>query len=160
MSLSNCFSSTNAYAACIALTLTCSAYADDDKKKPDLPLEGKTETLSFTTDQGSWLSIDVMADGESIVFDLLGDLYTLPMVGGEAIRITSGLGFDSQPTVSPDGQWLAFISDRSGADNVWISKSDGSEARKLSDEKQVGLISPAWTADSQFVVVTKTAVQT
>jgi Tol biopolymer transport system component/predicted amidohydrolase len=159
MSLSNCFSSTNAYAACIALTLTCSAYADDDKKKPDLPLEGKTETLSFTTDQGSWLSIDVMADGESIVFDLLGDLYTLPMVGGEAIRITSGLGFDSQPTVSPDGQWLAFISDRSGADNVWISKSDGSEARKLSDEKQVGLISPAWTADSQFVVVTKTAVK-
>jgi len=153
--------------ACLSLASTAIlvmpllAYtADDEKKKePDLPLEGKTETLAFSTDEGSWLSIDVLPDGKTLVFDLLGDLYTLPITGGQATRITSGLGFDSQPRVSPDGSWIAFVSDRSGSVNVWIAKPDGSDARKLSDESQFEFISPAWTADSRYIVVTKTALK-
>ena len=134
--------------------------ADGEKKKePDLPLEGKTETLAFPTDEGSWLSIDVMPDGETLVFDLLGDLYTLPIIGGKATRITSGLGYDAQPKVSPDGKWIAFISDRSGSVNLWVAKPDGTGARKLSDESHFEFISPAWTADSQYLVVTKTALK-
>ena len=130
------------------------AGADDDEGA-ELPLEGNTETLAFTTDEGSWLSIDVLPDGGTLVFDLLGDLYTLPIAGGEATRITSGLGYDSQPAVSPDGHWIAFISDRDGADNLWIARRDGSEARRLSDEKQAAMISPAWMPDSRYVVVTR-----
>ena len=138
----------------------CAFSADEEKnKEPDLPLEGKTETLAFSTDEGSWLSIDVMADGQTLIFDLLGDLYTLPISGGQAARITSGLGYDSQPRVSPDGNWIAFVSDRSGSVNLWIAKPDGSDARKLSDEAHFEFISPAWTADSQYVVVTKTALK-
>ncbi|MDX1482200.1 MAG: hypothetical protein R3315_11015, partial [Woeseiaceae bacterium] len=125
--------------------------------EPDLPLEGKTEALTFATSSGSWLSLDITANGEDIVFDLLGDLYRLPIEGGTATRITSGLGFDSQPVVSPDGDWIAFVSDRSGSVNLWISRIDGSDARQLSDEKQFGLISPAWTPDAEFVIATKTA---
>lgn len=131
--------------------------AGDDHKEPDLPLEGKTDTLAFSTDEGSWLSLDVTPDGRTIVFDLLGDLYTLPINGGQATRITSGLGFDSQPAVSPDGKWIAFISDRSGSDNLWIAKPDGSDARKLSDDSQWGSISPAWMPDSAAIVVTRRA---
>ncbi len=145
----------------LAVLLVTSAFAADDEKEkePDLPLQGKTESLRFTTDEGSWLSIDVMPDGESLVFDLLGDLYSLPIGGGQATRITSGLGFDSQPAVAPNGAWIAFVSDRSGADNLWIARPDGSDARKLSDESQFGIISPAWTPDSQYIVVTKTALK-
>ena len=138
-----------------ALTLA-SAAAD---KEPDLPLEGKTETLAFTTTQGSWMSLDVAPDGQSLVFDLLGDLYRLPLEGGKASRITSGLGFDSQPRVSPDGQWITFISDRNGADNLWVIRADGSEPRMLSAEKQFGLISPNWMPDSQRIIVTRTALK-
>ncbi len=142
------------------LLMTPVIAADNDKEKePGLPLEGKTAKLNFSTNEGSWLSIDVMPDGESLLFDLLGDLYSLPMGGGEATRITSGLGFDSQPTVAPNGEWIAFVSDRSGSDNLWIARPDGSEARKLSDESQFGIISPAWTPDSQYVIVTKTALK-
>jgi Tol biopolymer transport system component/predicted amidohydrolase len=145
--------------AMLALPL-CAISADEEKKKEhDLPLEGKTESLAFSTDEGSWLSIDVMADGETLVFDLLGDLYTLPIGGGQATRITSGLGYDSQPRISPDGHWIAFVSDRSGSVNLWIAKPDGSDARKLSDESQFEFISPTWTADSQYIVVTKTALK-
>jgi Tol biopolymer transport system component len=141
----------------ITLATGSFAAADEEEKEPDLPLEGKTETLSFSTDEGSWLSIDVMPNGETLVFDLLGDLYTLPFGGGAATRITSGLGYDSQPSVSPDGQWIAFVSDRNGSDNLWVVKPDGSEARKISDESHWGIISPAWTPDSQYIIVTKTA---
>lgn len=125
--------------------------AKDDK---ELPLEGKTQKLSIETTAGSWMSVDVDPDGQHLVFDLLGDLYRLPMKGGVAKPFSDGLGFDSQPVVSPDGKWIAFISDRSGSVNLWISKPDGSDARKLTDEKQHGLISPAWTPDSQYLIVT------
>ncbi|MDH3441591.1 MAG: amidohydrolase, partial [Gammaproteobacteria bacterium] len=134
--------------------------AADEDKKPDLPLEGNTETLAFSTDEGSWMSVDVTADGQSIIFDMLGDLYTMPVTGGEATRITSGLGYDSQPVISPDGEMIAFVSDRNGSINLWVANIDGSEPRKISDEKQWGIISPAWTADGNYIVVTKTAEQT
>lgn len=146
--------------AASSLLLFAAAIAADKDKEPDLPLEGSTETLAFPTDEGSWMSIDITADGQSLVFDLLGDLYTLPVTGGEATRITSGLGFDSQPVISPDGRMIAFVSDRNGSVNLWVANIDGSEPRKISDEKQWGIISPAWTADGNYIVVTKTAEQT
>jgi Tol biopolymer transport system component len=136
------------------------AAGEDEGKEPDLPLEGKTETLAFATEEGSWLSVDITPDGQTLVFDLLGDLYTLPITGGTASRITSGLGYDSQPAISPDGNMIAFVSDRNGSWNLWVANIDGSKPRKISDEKQWGIISPAWTPDGDYIVVTKTATQT
>jgi Tol biopolymer transport system component len=119
-----------------------------------LPLE-TARTVAFTTREGTWLSLDVTPDGRQIVFELLGDLYTLPMGGGTATRITEGVAYDAQPRVSPDGQWLAFISDRDGADNIWIARIDGSEPRKLSNETQIPVLSPVWTPDGQYVLVSR-----
>src|SRR5207302_1675559 len=82
-----------------------------------LPLT-PTRPLRFTTDEGTWVSLDVSPDGTTIVFELLGDLYTIPIAGGKATRITSGQAFDAQPRFSPDGRSIVFVSDRSGADNV------------------------------------------
>ena len=121
--------------------------------KNELPLEMK-DTLEFETDEGTWISLDVMPDGKAVVFELLGDLYRVPIGGGDATRLTDGTPYDSQPRVSPDGKWLAFVSDRNGSDNLWITKIDGTEPRKLSSETQDAVISPAWTPDSQYVIAT------
>jgi Tol biopolymer transport system component len=86
----------------------------------------------------------VTPDGRTIVFELLGDLYTLPGDGGTATRITEGMAYDAQPRVSPDGEWIAFISDRDGADNLWVARIDGTQPRKLSSETQIPVLSPAW----------------
>src|SRR5882757_1240937 len=75
--------------------------------------------ISYTTKEGSWMSLDVSPDGQTIAFDLMGDLYTMPVTGGNATAITKGLAYDVHPRYSPDGKKLLFISDRSGADNVW-----------------------------------------
>lgn len=124
------------------------------EKKKDLPLKAERR-IEFSTDEATWISLDASPDGKTIVFELLGDLYTLPIEGGDAVRITQGMAYDSQPRFSPDGQWIAFISDRDGADNLWIAKADGSDPRKLSKENRTALISPAWMSDSQYVLVTR-----
>ncbi len=130
-----------------------------EKKKADkneLPLE-TAKKLEFETDEGTWISLDAMPDGKALIFELLGDLYRLPIEGGDATRITDGTPYDPQPRVSPDGKWIAFISDRNGSDNLWIAKIDGTEPRKLSSETQDAVISPAWTPDSQYVIASMRA---
>ena len=96
-------------------------------KLDSLPLQ-MARTVSLETSEGTWISLDVSPDGKTIVFELLGDLYTIPIGGGTAARITSGPGFDSQPRWSPDGKRILFLSDRSGAENVWLCDTDGTHS--------------------------------
>ena len=100
-----------------------------------LPLE-TTRTVDFTTDEGTWLSLDVSPDGSQIVFDLMGDLYLLPMEGGDATRITKGPAWDNQPRFSPDGREIVFVSDRDGTDNLWLISADGSDLRSITRHLQ------------------------
>jgi hypothetical protein len=123
-----------------------------------LPLADKAEKLEFTVSEGTWMSLDLTSDGETIVFELLGDLYTMPITGGKATRILDGMGYAAQPRVSPDRKWIAFISDRDGSDNLWVASfEDGSlgKPRKLSGETYNKLISPTWMPDSTYVVMSK-----
>ncbi|MEK6253843.1 MAG: hypothetical protein N2B05_04005, partial [Gemmatimonadales bacterium] len=76
--------------------------------------------ISVDTDEGTWMSVDVSPDGREVVFDLLGDLYVIPIEGGDARALTSGFSWDMQPRYSPDGRFIAFTSDRAGGDNIWI----------------------------------------
>jgi Tol biopolymer transport system component len=112
--------------------------------------------LRFDEHEATWASLDVSPDGRTIIFELLGDLYQLPIHGGEARCIVCGLPFDSQPTYSPDGSMIAFISDRSGNDNLWIAQADGSHPRPLSTLTDNSIfISPAWSSDGKSVYVSR-----
>ena len=79
-----------------------------------------SRSFNIKTDEGTWMSVDVHPNGDKIIFDLLGDIYELPIEGGRAKRVTEGIAFDSQPKYSPDGNSILFLSDRSGGNNVWI----------------------------------------
>ncbi|MFM8393732.1 MAG: amidohydrolase family protein, partial [Acidobacteriota bacterium] len=129
-------------------------------KKEELILKpaGPEAKVSFTTDEGTWLSVDVSPDGRTIVFDMLGDIYTMPIEGGAAKRIIGDMSFESQPKFSPDGQQIVFISDRSGAEQLWISKPDGSEPRAITKGRGAGMLmflSPSWTADGNYILASK-----
>ena len=123
---------------------------------PGLPLT-PARTVRFTTTEGTWMSLDVSPDGKRIVFDLLGDLYTIPISGGKALPLTSGMALNIQPRYSPDGHHVAFISDRSGSTNLWVADSDGRNARRISDlvgNSTYGPVtSPAWSPDGRTIAV-------
>jgi imidazolonepropionase-like amidohydrolase/Tol biopolymer transport system component len=105
--------------------------------------------------EGTWMSLDVSPRGDEVAFDLLGDLYVVPLAGGEAKALTSGVAWDMQPRYSPDGKHLAFTSDRGGGDNLWVMKRDGSEPVAVTQEKFRLLNSPAWSPDGQYLVARK-----
>jgi Tol biopolymer transport system component len=126
--------------------------ADDGKDWKVDGDHGPSHTIAFTTDQATWMPLDVSPDGGKIVFSLVGDLYTLPIGGGTATRITSGAGYDVQPRFSPDGKWIAFASDRGGIENLWICDLEGKRARQVSTEKDSTVNGPAWSPDGLYLV--------
>lgn len=139
-----------------AALLFCLAALKTHAAAPDagLPLTGGRE-ITIDTREGTWLSPDISPDGSTIVFELLGDLFAVDArSGGEARALTTGMAFDSQPVFSPDGRELAFLSDRSGAENVWVMGADGSRPHALTtlDDNSV-FASPAWSADGKTVFV-------
>jgi Tol biopolymer transport system component len=148
-------SATTFLAVSILLVSAANARAATSVSEAQLPLK-PARHLQFDMSRGTWMSLDIAANGKTIVFELLGDLYEMPIEGGEAHCIACGMPFDSQPTYSSDGQDIAFISDRSGNENLWIAAHDGTNPRPLStlDDNTV-FISPAWAIDKQSVYVSR-----
>ena len=111
--------------------------------------------MQLDTHTGTWMSVDVSPDGQRLVFDLLGDLYTLPIAGGEAVALTHSIAWEMQARWSPDGKRLAFISDAGGGDNVWVMNADGGDAHAITTENFRLLYTPAWSPDGQYIAARK-----
>ncbi|GAA0640437.1 amidohydrolase family protein [Brevundimonas lenta] len=116
---------------------------------------GPSRDVSINVTRGTWMSLDVSPDGQTIVFDLLGDIYVMPIAGGEARAIASGVAWDMQPKWSPDGRHIAFTSDRGGGDNIWVMDADGSNPTQVSKETFRLLNQPEWTPDGEFIIARK-----
>ena len=111
-----------------------------------------SKDVDYEVTQGTWMSLDVSVDGKSIAFDLVGDIYTLPITGGTATLILGGPAYEMQPRFSPDGKRIAFASDRDGLTNVWTMDLNGKDLRQVSKEKEREVSNPAWTPDGQYLV--------
>jgi imidazolonepropionase-like amidohydrolase/Tol biopolymer transport system component len=118
-----------------------------------------TRQVRIDTDEGSWMNVDVSPDGRLIAFDLLGDIYIMPIsgpiAGGTPTRIAEGLAFEHQPRFSPDGRRIAFTSDRGGGDNIWVMNLDGSDKRQVTKEDFRLLNQPSWSPDGRFIAAKK-----
>jgi Tol biopolymer transport system component/imidazolonepropionase-like amidohydrolase len=137
---------------CSALLLSQISLAAD-KPKWDVSAEhGKTKSISFQTDEGTWLDLDVSPDGNSIVFSMMGDIYLMPISGGNAQRISTGPAWDVQPRFSPNGKEIAFTSDRAGGNNLWRMNRDGSGSKQVTKESFRLFNNPIWTTDGQYLI--------
>jgi dipeptidyl aminopeptidase/acylaminoacyl peptidase len=101
---------------------------------PEVP----TKLISFDTSEGTFMNVDVAPDGETLIFDLLGDIYSLSINGGQATPLTTGRAWDSAPKYSQDGEFVYFISDRGGIKNIWrLRLSDQSLDRITASELNI-----------------------
>ena len=147
----------------IALSMTAltqPALAGEPNKESDkkwdvnAPL-GDFKDISINVSEGTWMNVDVSPDGKTVVFDLLGDIYSMPIAGGTATPLIKGIAWHMQPTFSPDGKHIAFTSDQGGGDNIWIMNNDGSNPRAVTKETFRLLNSPAWSPDGDYLVARK-----
>jgi Tol biopolymer transport system component/imidazolonepropionase-like amidohydrolase len=150
-------------AAALALALLVAAYttplqAQDSPRWDIAQTFGPTRTIAFETDEATWVNVTVSPEGRTVLFDVLGDIYSMPITGsgsGLATRITGSPAYDMQPRFSPDGQWVAYISDAGGGHNVWVMRPNGSGARQVTRETQRLVNSPAWSPDGRTIYVRK-----
>jgi imidazolonepropionase-like amidohydrolase/Tol biopolymer transport system component len=127
-----------------------------DKKKWDVANPpGPYKEVEFNTSEGTWMNLDVSPDGKEIVFDMLGDIYSMPVTGGEAKLLQGGLPFEVQPRYSPDGKKICYTSDRGGGDNVWVMNRDGSSPKQITKEDFRLLNNAVWTPDGEYLIARK-----
>jgi len=139
---------------CVALLVT--AQEEDKKKKWDInkPL-APYDSLVISVDEGTWMNLDVSPDGKTIVFDLLGDIYKMPVTGGKAEVLLQGHAWEIQPRFSPDGKRISFTSDREGADNIWTMDINGEDLKQVTKETFRLLNNAVWTPDGQYLIARK-----
>jgi serine/threonine protein kinase len=112
-----------------------------------------TGTATFLT-QGlkryTWFSL--APDEQSFVYLARGepqqDLFTADRAGTPLQRLTDDVAQDIVPRWSPDGQWIAFLSDRSGKYEIWKVRPDGSGVTQMTHEPDRDVIAPVWSPDS------------
>ncbi len=132
--------------------------AEGEEKEPEWDVAAPPMTVrqvSIDVDEGTWMNVDVSPDGRTIAFDLLGDIYVMPISGGTPTRIAAGLPFEMQPKFSPDGAKIAFTSDRAGGDNIWIMNRDGSDMRQVTKESFRLTNAPDWSPDGTYIAARK-----
>lgn len=116
---------------------------------------GPVQTVKLDVRSGTLMSVDVSPDGSQLIFDLLGDLYLLPIAGGKAKPLTQGMAWDMQARFSPDGKQITYVSDAGGGDNVWVMQVDGSNPRPVSQEKYRLLNNPVWHPQGEYIAARK-----
>lgn len=148
--------------AFLLMALVLTTAASFAQQQPDsaftryknLPLKA-SRLVDLKTNEGTWTSVDISPDGKTIVFDMMGDLFTVPAEGGKATQVTRGLAFDQHPRYSPDGKKILFVSDKSGAENIWYIDTEKKDTVQLTKETNQNFPSADWTPDGNYIVFSK-----
>ncbi|MDF2436280.1 MAG: amidohydrolase [Bacteroidota bacterium] len=136
-------------------SITLIAQEKEEKKWDVSAPKGNISEVEITTNEGTWMGLDVSPDGKTIVFDLLGDIYSMPLSGGEAKTLRSGFPYEVQPRFSADGKKISFTSDAGGGDNIWMMNTDGSDAKQITKENFRLVNNAVWAPDGQYIIAKK-----
>jgi len=143
-------------------SMTVTSQKTDESKKDSLASSWDVSTpalpfkeVDISVDEGTWMSVDISPDGSKIVFDLLGDIYTMPASGGQATLIRGGHAYEVQPRFSPDGSQISFTSDAGGGDNIWVMSAEGDDAKQITKEDFRLVNNAVWSTDGNYLYCKK-----
>ncbi len=124
----------------------------------DLALD-PDRSVHIQSNEGTWISLDVHPSGEKIVLEYMGNLFEMPIKGGETTQLTHGMAYDAQPVYNPDGSKIAFISDRSGGENVWIMDLETMETEQRTNGNNFRMQSPVFTPDGNYIIAARAGLR-
>ena len=97
------------------------------------------------------------ASATTIAFAYAGDLWTVPRRGGEAVRLTSSPGTESDPFFSPDGRWIAFSGQYDGNTDVYVMPAEGGVPKRLTAHPEADTV-VGWSPDGRTVLFSSMAL--
>src|SRR6516225_12132703 len=98
---------------------------------------------------------DISPDGKHVVFTYLGDIWIVESIGGIARPVTMHPAHDTAPVFSPDGQQIAFSSNRHGSYDVFVVPVQGGKPKRLTFDSASDLVC-GWSADGKNILFTST----
>lgn len=109
-------------------------------------------SFAFGQDQSPYFTFSptLTPDGQTIIFSYEGDLWKMPVDGGQSVRLTAMQGEESRPAVSPDGKWLAFSGEQFGNTDVFLMPLDGGEIQQLTYHEATDEVE-SWSWDSKKI---------
>jgi len=121
--------------------------------KMDIVSDSKGNDFQVVAYNGTSDSYDLSPSTRRAVISARGEIFTIATDRGDITRVTKGYARDTAPAWSPDGKWIAYISDQSGQDEIWVATPDGKEAKKLTSAatEKGGL---EWAPDSKSLAYT------
>ena len=132
--------------AFVATSLTAAHPAGMSAARQEAP----PRTVAVTVNEGTSMAVAAAPDGRTLAIDLQGGIWTLPVTGGAARRVTDEYNDARQPVWSPDGRWIAFQGYRDGGYDIWAVAPNGTGLRQLTwgpyDDRE-----PAWSHDGTRV---------
>src|SRR6266852_5778347 len=117
--------------------------ATDDK-------ENNFEALNINSEADSY---NLSPSGQRATISAHGEIFTIAAEHGDATRVTHSYSRETDPMWSPDGKWIAYLSDQGGHDSVWVADAEGNNAKKLTDTDNEKL-RVGWMPDSKAVYFT------
>ncbi len=119
--------------------------------KVDIKSDLKDNNLQFVTFNNEADGFNVSPSGRRVAVAVHGEIFTIAADRGETQRVTETPWRDQDPKWSPNGKWIAFISDRTGHEEVWMSDELGKDVKKISDaDCEKGEFE--WAPDSKSVL--------
>ena len=116
--------------------------------------------LSVTAQQHPlWMRYSsISPDGTTIAFSYKGDIFTIPVQGGNARQLTSNAAYESYPIWNPDGERIAFVSTREGSYDIYVMSKNGGEPKRLTTDS--GNEIPMTWRDNEHILFETTGMPT
>ncbi|HSL22273.1 MAG TPA: S41 family peptidase [Vicinamibacterales bacterium] len=108
--------------------------------------ENATEVRPFASEVDDYA---LEPSGRRIAFSIHGEVFTAPVEEGDLVQITDGPARDRDPSYSPDGKTVAYVSDRSGREEIYLASTDGAGAAQQITDLDALKLSLAWSPDSK-----------
>jgi len=121
-----------------------------NKIKVDVPVDGVRTRERWVDASRTINSMDIAPNGKRALFGARGDVFTVPVEHGNTRDLTkTSNAREMYPAWSRDGRWVAYVTDRTGEDQIAVRPSDGSGAEKIVTDRKAGyLYGPEWSPDS------------